>query len=322
MTSSSCRACSRWPRSRSRTSALAELPDASSTRRRRRGPRSRLHGARALTDPRVRSLHVVEALGAVIEWHEDGLLPFAAELTDDPRCHLVNGDFFAMVRERRGIRRRTRPTGSTPCSSTSTTRPATCSTRPRALLRTRRGLLAWPVASTRAACSGCGRRRPRQQVRRPSSGLRDVPAHVVTFPNFYTGGESSSTVYVATAAGSRCSPHDGRRPALYRHLHGGVYSTRVLPHILNTCGGMKSVAPMRKAVVRRASASPLPARRSLAFRPMSGKSGDESRDGVPLTNLDQPLFDGADATKRDLVDYLDARARPDHPGARRTGRCR
>lgn len=32
--------------------------------------------------------------------------------------------------------------------------------------------------------------------------------------------------------------------------------------------------------------------------------GDE-RDGVALTNLDQPLFDGADATKGDLVDYLD-----------------
>jgi DNA ligase D-like protein (predicted polymerase) len=30
------------------------------------------------------------------------------------------------------------------------------------------------------------------------------------------------------------------------------------------------------------------------------------RDGVALTNLDQPLFDGAEATKRDLVDYLDA----------------
>jgi DNA ligase D len=34
-------------------------------------------------------------------------------------------------------------------------------------------------------------------------------------------------------------------------------------------------------------------------------SGDESREDVALTNLDQPLFDGADATKRDLVDYLD-----------------
>ena len=37
---------------------------------------------------------------------------------------------------------------------------------------------------------------------------------------------------------------------------------------------------------------------------MSGKS-EESRDGVPLTNLDQPLFDEAGATKRDLLDYLD-----------------
>jgi len=34
------------------------------------------------------------------------------------------------------------------------------------------------------------------------------------------------------------------------------------------------------------------------------------RDGVPLTNLDQPLFDGAGATKRDLVDYLDAMSAP------------
>ena len=34
-------------------------------------------------------------------------------------------------------------------------------------------------------------------------------------------------------------------------------------------------------------------------------SADESRDGVPLSHLDDPLFDGADATKRDLVDDLD-----------------
>ncbi|HMF03303.1 MAG TPA: non-homologous end-joining DNA ligase [Acidimicrobiia bacterium] len=38
---------------------------------------------------------------------------------------------------------------------------------------------------------------------------------------------------------------------------------------------------------------------------MPTKSTGESRDGVPLTNLDQPLFDQADATKRDLVEYLD-----------------
>jgi DNA ligase D len=39
---------------------------------------------------------------------------------------------------------------------------------------------------------------------------------------------------------------------------------------------------------------------------MNATSTDETREGVPLTNLDQPLFDGANATKRDLVDYLDA----------------
>jgi bifunctional non-homologous end joining protein LigD len=35
-------------------------------------------------------------------------------------------------------------------------------------------------------------------------------------------------------------------------------------------------------------------------------SGGETRGGVALTNLDQPLFPEANATKRDLVDYLDA----------------
>src|ERR1041384_8187273 len=45
-----------------------------------------------------------------------------------------------------------------------------------------------------------------------------------------------------------------------------------------------------------------------------GSKPDDEREGVPLTNLDQPLFDGADATKRDLVDYLDAVAERILPG--------
>ena len=38
---------------------------------------------------------------------------------------------------------------------------------------------------------------------------------------------------------------------------------------------------------------------------MSREGAGEARAGIKLTNLDQPLFDGADATKRDLADYLD-----------------
>ncbi|MEP6650389.1 MAG: ATP-dependent DNA ligase, partial [Lapillicoccus sp.] len=35
---------------------------------------------------------------------------------------------------------------------------------------------------------------------------------------------------------------------------------------------------------------------------------EEARDGVPLTHLDERLFDGAEATKRDLVDYVEQMA--------------
>ncbi|HZS13268.1 MAG TPA: non-homologous end-joining DNA ligase [Candidatus Dormibacteraeota bacterium] len=35
-------------------------------------------------------------------------------------------------------------------------------------------------------------------------------------------------------------------------------------------------------------------------------AGDDALDGVAFTNLDEPLFPEADASKRDLVDYLDA----------------
>jgi spermidine synthase len=58
-----------------------------------------------LADPRVRSLAVVEALDEVIGWHRQGLLPFAADLTSDPRTRLVQGDFFAMAESAEGFGR-------------------------------------------------------------------------------------------------------------------------------------------------------------------------------------------------------------------------
>jgi spermidine synthase len=48
-----------------------------------------------LEHAQVGSLLVVDALAEVIEWHQRGLLPLGAELTSDPRCRLVLGNFFA-----------------------------------------------------------------------------------------------------------------------------------------------------------------------------------------------------------------------------------
>src|SRR3954451_10156971 len=56
-----------------------------------------------LDDARVRSLVVIDALAEVIEWHAQGLLPLGRELTADPRCRLVHGDFFAMSASAEGF---------------------------------------------------------------------------------------------------------------------------------------------------------------------------------------------------------------------------
>lgn len=45
----------------------------------------------------VASMIVVEMLDAVIDWHEEGLLPLGPGLTADPRCRFVQGDFFALA---------------------------------------------------------------------------------------------------------------------------------------------------------------------------------------------------------------------------------
>jgi len=50
-----------------------------------------------LNDQRVRSLHVIEAVPGVIDWHERHLLPLSTGLTTDPRCQLVEADFFAVI---------------------------------------------------------------------------------------------------------------------------------------------------------------------------------------------------------------------------------
>jgi spermidine synthase len=51
----------------------------------------------ALEHPALRSLVVVETLEAVIDWHQEGLVPLGAKLAGDPRCRFVHADFFALA---------------------------------------------------------------------------------------------------------------------------------------------------------------------------------------------------------------------------------
>ncbi|MCW2613644.1 MAG: spermidine synthase [Frankiales bacterium] len=147
----------------------------------------------ALEDPRVRTLEVVDHLEAVIGWHERGLLPHAAELVDDPRTRLVHGDFFDLVR-----------TGELgPChavlldvdhSPRHVLHPA------HADLYTADGLRRLAAGLHPGGVFALWSDDPPDEeflvVLRDVFGT--VAAHVVAFPNHYTGGESTNSVYVAT----------------------------------------------------------------------------------------------------------------------------
>ena len=51
----------------------------------------------ALKDSRVTEVRVVDTMAAVIEWHEKEMVPLGKALNDDPRCHYVLADFFALA---------------------------------------------------------------------------------------------------------------------------------------------------------------------------------------------------------------------------------
>ena len=57
----------------------------------------------ALEHREVGSLLVIDALPAVIEWHQRGLVPLGEKLTGDPRCQMVHADFFARARSAEGF---------------------------------------------------------------------------------------------------------------------------------------------------------------------------------------------------------------------------
>ncbi|MFD1378526.1 polyamine aminopropyltransferase [Fodinicurvata halophila] len=64
------------------------------------------HTAKAVLEhPEVSGLVVVEALEAVIDWHEQGLVPLGPELAADPRCSFHHGDFFALATSEDGFSR-------------------------------------------------------------------------------------------------------------------------------------------------------------------------------------------------------------------------
>ncbi len=51
----------------------------------------------ALAFENVKTLNVIDVMKPVIDWHEQGLVPLGNELTSDSRCTFTHGDFFELA---------------------------------------------------------------------------------------------------------------------------------------------------------------------------------------------------------------------------------
>ena len=57
----------------------------------------------ALRNDRVGELLVVDALGAVIRWHQEEKVPLGRVLNEDPRCRYIHGSFFDLAHPDQGF---------------------------------------------------------------------------------------------------------------------------------------------------------------------------------------------------------------------------
>lgn len=148
----------------------------------------------ALADARVDRLQVIDALPAVIDWHQRKLLPVSAELVEDPRTILRHDDFFAVMRHAPApeARRHDVILLDVDHSPRHTLHPSHSD------LYTTEGLTALSLHLAEHGVFTLWSDDPPDDefMATLATVFQDCQAHVVDFANHLTGGTSSNTVYV------------------------------------------------------------------------------------------------------------------------------
>ncbi len=153
-----------------------------------------------LEDPSVRSLMVVEVMEPVIDWHRRGLVPLGKELTSDPRCTLVHADFFDVAASSGGGFDRAAPTRLVDAVLLDIDHSPSHWLNPgNSAFYTVPGLRNLADKLHPGGIFGLWSNDPPdgEFTRLLDTVFQSSGSHIVTFPNPYTGGESSSTVYLA-----------------------------------------------------------------------------------------------------------------------------
>jgi spermidine synthase len=153
-----------------------------------------------LENPSVRSLNVIEVMAPVIDWHRQELVPLGSQLTSDPRCSLIHADFFDLA-----------TSSSTGFDGSEIIKrvhailldidhsPGHWLNPGNSAFYSQQGLLKLAEKLLPGGIFGLWSNDPAEAefMRLLESVFESSQSHIVTFPNPYTGGESSNTVYLA-----------------------------------------------------------------------------------------------------------------------------
>lgn len=159
--------------------------------------------ATVLENPKVGTLHVIDYLLPVIEWHQRGLLPLGPTLTADPRCHFVHGDFFKLACSDTGLVPDAPHTRFDAILVDIDHSPAHVLSPTHAAFYSRAGLSAMATHLMPGGVFALWSNDPPDAIFAATLGevFETVVSHVVSFPNPYTNAESACTVYVARKTG-------------------------------------------------------------------------------------------------------------------------
>ena len=158
--------------------------------------------AKALENEAVSSLLVIETMAPVISWHRLGLVPLGDKLALDSRCSLVHGDFFKMAASSGDFDPANPGRLFHAMLLDIAHSPTHWLNKGNSAFYTGAGLTALAASLHPGGVFGLWSNDPPDEAF--SSLLHGVFAsaefRVVTFPNPYTGGESSNTIYLAYKA--------------------------------------------------------------------------------------------------------------------------
>ena len=152
-----------------------------------------------LEDPSVKSLRVIDVMAPVIDWHQRGLVPLGEKLSSDPRCTLVHADFFEVA---------TSTAGFDPAEPNRLVHavlldidhsPSHWLNSGNSTFYTKRALTNMAKKIYPGGIFGLWSNDPPEKefTNLLESVFESTETHIISFPNPYTGGESTNTVYLA-----------------------------------------------------------------------------------------------------------------------------